>query len=520
MDHLGHIASVLVEAYGPAVYQWSVNKLKTVYDNYQANRARSNVMSSYERLDLEPSNANFPRKASRILARRYKRPFIRARRTLTRRRTGRRYGQRRFKTAFRPRLARGAGRRYRRTTRRFGRRTGRVGRRGRRYGRVKRQTFKAKVRKIVGNCFNQFFVWDRALLAPSWANRLTKPNLFRICSGWYGTREEMLRIMCAALSGPSSTAGTDQNLNRHIWIQKCVENFTLHTPSKVPVFYKLYRISLKCADRGSTGGTYVEGTLPFASGSATATANLPSASYWSFWDQASRQGATVSGYLPVGTNQVLAYNTAGTLAAPTTGAIFESGNNGGEFTNLQFSTPLGFIFPELKRKGKIRCVSKGVLMPGMRKRFSLRTPMPPEIRPRDYISDDCQNFSKYSHFYLIRAQSVCPDFYYTVSAAANNVYNDPLWTQPSQIVMLHTRTISLRAGGDSIPTFGQCNAKGTIAAQGFLDVNYGLLDNGSAVATMVEATNGFYGTERVHGDTTVATSGPLAAVSSRVGTAF
>ena len=470
--------------------------------------------SGYEPINLDPVNPNFaPRKAPggfrRLIAgRRYARP-----RSIVRRRTRRGYGRRRFKTSFRARIPRRTTRRYRRTTRRFGRR-GRIGRGGRRYGRVKRQTFKARVRKIIGNCFNQVMLWDNALMSCAFASRLTKPNLCRIASGWYGTREEMLRIMSAVISGPSTSTGSDMNLNRHVWIQKCMDNFHLHTPGKVPVFYKLYRLSLKCNDRGATGGTYVEGTLPFSSGSATDATNTPDASYWSFWDQTSRQAQTGSGYLPLSGDGILAKNIPGaSYVAPTAGSDFEAGNTSAGTPSLfHFSTPLSFIFPELKRKCKIRLVSKGVLLPGMKKKITVRTPYPAELRPRDYISDECPNFSKYSHFYFLRAVTRSPDSKYGLGA--DNTYFSPFSIQPAQIVVGHLRRFAIRASGDSIPSFTCAASKDTVVNNGWLGSSFGFISSGSEVSYS-DTTALFYSSSSMRGDVPICSSGALAAVTTR-----
>jgi len=381
-----------------------------------------------------------------------------------------------------------------------------------------RQGFKAKVRKIVGNCFNGLRTWDFALITPTYANRILAPNLSRVISGWYGTREEMLRIINASLTGPSTTAGTDLNLNRHVWIQSCRDTFTLSTPCKMPVMYKLYRCTLKCKERGATSGVYVEGTLPFATGSATAAANLPTASHWDFFQQNMRTGNfTGSGvYMTTSDDAALMINQQGTYAPPIAGALWESGNNGSVGPQFHLNTPLGFIFPEMKKKLRVQCVSKGVLRPGIHKRVSFRTRMPPELRPRDYIADKCENFSPYSHFYFLRAYSVHPDFYYSTAVATNVVYAPQFQMHPAQVSILHERSIGVRSGGDSIPSFGLCLAKGATSAQGFLDSHYGLIDSGSAALVMVENTLGYYASTSRHGDTAMMCSGPTLSITSRV----
>lgn len=384
----------------------------------------------------------------------------------------------------------------------------------------RRQGMKAKVRKIVGNCFNQINIWEDVLFAPAFASRLTNPTLFRIISGWFNTREEILRILNATLSGPSTTPGTDLNLNRHVWVQRAYDKLTLHTPGKLPVRYKLYRMRLKCRDNGATQGVYVEGTLPFAVGSAQAAANLPSGSYWDFWNQTSRQGGDQSGFMPLYADGILAKNVSGVaVTAPTPGSDFEAGNNSaGTIANFHEHTSLPFIFPELKRKCVVECVSKGVLLPGRRKVITVPNRMPPEFRPRDYISDNCPNFSRYSYFYFLRAYCHGPDFRY--GQATDNVFLPSVrYSHPVEVVCHMEKTFNFRAGGDSIPTFSFSQSKGDPAMDGWLGPNYGLLDSGSAVA-YADATAGFYSTAAKTGDVAVASSGCIGAITSRVVRSF
>jgi len=285
----------------------------------------ADAMDGYERLDLEPTSSAFPSKArsrrrrtvgGRIRPYRYKRPA-----------GGRAGGRRKYRRGKATRRVR----RYRGRARRSGLRGRRFGGRGRNRRLRRRQGLKAKVRKIVGSCFNQVKVAQSFLLAPAFADRIQKPVLFRVCSSWFNVREDFLRLMNGTFSGPSTTVGTDLFTNKHLWPQSCYQQIDLSTPSQFGCRYKLYKCSLKCRENGNgTSGTYVEGTLPFALGSAFSNDNAPTHAMWGFFNQDSRlvTGPFVADdttYMPFSSDGQLAkngFNSGGTVT-PAAGSDFE-----------------------------------------------------------------------------------------------------------------------------------------------------------------------------------------------------
>jgi len=532
MSWLGYAASVLAAKYGPVVYGWGARKLQEAYGrlyHHVTERERidqesgfphdprvSDGMSTYERLDLEPSNPNFPRRRTRRIKAGTRnaslgRPF------LTARRVGRKIGRRirRYRRTGRRAIRRYRGRRARigrpgLRGRRFGRRN-----RGRRFGR-KRMSFKSRVRKITGSCFNQILIREQAIAAPylsagsdavtRFGNtvRMNYPDLFRVCSNWFNTRDEFLRLCSAMLTGPYATAGTGQNMNLHIWPQKVVQTIMLRNPTNTPVMYKLYMCRLKCDDEGagsSSAWAQADG-LPIPSGSNGSLLNpaqQPNASYWEFFDQSTRQNASAQGGLPLGSDAMLATNVDGTYSAPGYGqsSVWEGLNDSvAQDGAWHWHTPLSFIFPNMRKKLHVKCVSSGRIGGYGTRKTVIRVPYPSEVRPRDYFTSSCSNFSKYSYFFFIRAigQKVAayqPAINAVITDGNQSNYLNQFQRAPVTLQFYCQRKYQIRAGGDSQPTFGSCDQDGQSISGGWLGEGSGFLSppSGAGYANPVVLTN-------------------------------
>jgi len=451
---------------------------------------KSRTVASYDPDDYIPRKATGTARM-RILRRRYRRPGRSVRRGGRRVRRTRRYRRYRKRVVRRARGRRSRARSSRLRGKRFRGRRVRAGRRGRRVRR--RQGFAAKVRKITGDCFNSFVVRDRANVRGTHA----LPRMFRIVSEWDHTREFFLRILYSYLGGPSTTAGTDLNINRHVWIQGGIKNSGIFiNNSSVPVKYRLYVCQLKCEDQGGTAGVFAEGTasapgILFATGSANAPGNRPSAAYWGFWDQTSR-GAS-RGFYQTLTDPMLVSSVAPTAASIYEGCdSFNTAPGSVDHTN----TPLSFIFPEMRKKLRTRLVAKGYLPGYGRRGYRYSVSCPSELRPADWISDRCQNFSHHSYFLLLRAESVstwAPTAATFASAGALAPLAqppNPFIEVPVNLIMSRRTVIRVRASGDHLPSFNQANRFDPIASpQGGWDNVGGLL---STTPVTFQSTIDFY----------------------------
>jgi len=451
---------------------------------------KSRTVASYDPDDYIPRKATGTA-SMRILRRRYRRPGRALRRRGRRVRRARRYRRYRRRVVRRARGRRSCTRSSRVRGKRFRGRRFRARRGGRRVRR--RQGFAAKVRKITGDCFNSFVIRDRANFVGTHA----LPRLFRIASEWDHTREFFLRILYSYLGGPSSTAGTDLNNNRHVWIQGGIRNAgMMMNNGSTPVKYRLYVCQLKCEDQGGVAGVFSEGTpaapgLPFGTGSAHLAGNRPSAAYWGFWDQTSR-GASRGYY------QTLSTPVLTSSVAPTVGSIYEGCDTlntaPGSVDNT--TTPLSFIFPEMRKKLRVRLVARGYLPGYGRKAYRYSVSCPSELRPADWISDRCQSFSRHSYFLLLRAENVSPwaptasTFASAGALAPADRPPNPFIEPPVNLIMSRRTTVRIRASGDHLPSFNSGNRFDPVQSPqgGFGDIG-GLSGNSATWQTTIDFPN-------------------------------
>jgi len=313
--------------------------------------------------------------------------------------------------------------------------------------------------------------------------------IFRIISNWYNTREDMLRLLNGTMSGPSTTAGTDLNLNRHLWLQGGVKVVqTIRNPCSYPQHVTIYKHNLKCPDSGQTRGIYVEGTLPFAVGSAMDVSNQPWNEYWDFFDQSSRQAMGSAGdtaYMKFTGDEQMTFNSTGGYGSSlfTPGNKWEVGSGNTSSMDFRETAKLSWLFPEMRKKLKTRVVFSG-WVPAMGSRsFTYSATMPSELRPRDYITNDCMNFSKHSYFLSMRAYApkVLDSAFSATGqdSAVPGLNNLPygFWRPPAMVSLVEARTYRFRRAGDSIPSFGSADGFAnatTAAAGGWLGPNWGL----------------------------------------------
>lgn len=359
---------------------------------------------------------------------------------------------------------------------------------------------KQKIRKIVGDCYNQIRINDVAMLfAGSFGvdRKLDtiNPHMFRIASSWYGTREEILRLLNASLSGPSGTVTSQLGQNSHLWpMGGCAHRITLRNPTNYGIRFKLYVMHLKCDDAGYVPGVYVEPTLPFATGSAFNANNVPSASYWKFFTQDSREGGGGNILTPCVSDPTFATNIGGAYTAPTANSAWESSNTGTTIRRFDVvDTPLTWIFPDLKRKLKVKVIGSGRIGGGSSTVIRYNAPLPPEIRPRDYISDGKTNFSKYSYFFFIRAKAD-PISARLLDAGSGTTFPEAKYVAPAvclpvQLLVDNLRTFRFRASGDSLPTFQACWEDNAAAANGWLGGSSGFVDNGTYTSSNILIDN-------------------------------
>lgn len=334
-------------------------------------------------------------------------------------------------------------------------------------------SFKNKVRKIVGDCYNQVILYDQALITNSLgdaaANGTTR--LFRVATGWQNVREELLLLMNATLSAADIAA------NRHLWLQGQIkEHIRIRNPTNVPIHVELVKCTLKkCgSEYGYSAGVYNPGTLPFVTGSANANNNRPEddARYWTFWDQSSRESGA-GAFVALNADHYLMHNSGGVYDLPTVANSWErSDANLATFASyLHTNDPLSWVFPKLRAKCRIRTVFKGWIGPEGNKAINVPISVPREIRPRDIVANTWNNWrGGQSYFYFIRvhAKTNCAWNGNTQQVASSRPAGTYLGLdcEPlSQVVLQSYRKYGIRAGSDSLPTFQWMNLKAALGQQ-------------------------------------------------------
>lgn len=314
-------------------------------------------------------------------------------------------------------------------------------------------SFGARVRKEVGQAYNQLIISDYGRIGPSPTQQGTFPDIFRVISGWYGTREEQLRLMNAFLTQTQVDANTAMfNIGHEMRIRM--------TPLvNQRIVFKLYRCNLRSAAMNpklNATGVYVPPTIPFAAGSAGDANALPTSGNWGFFWQNLRQGSAPDVVASIPNDGVMTANGYGAgYAAPVQGSAFESLIAG--YYHHQYS--LSHIFPLMKKFLRTKCIKKGILLPGKASVVIDRPPFPKIMKPSTLVDNGTSNFSKHSYFYIMRAWCEPYDVGQighapgTLGEAAWDDY-PAAWSRPPAVVRLDSRrTLKFRSFGDSKPNY-------------------------------------------------------------------
>ena len=379
-------------------------------------------------------------------------------------------------------------------------------------------TFKNRVRNIVGDCFNQLIIHDECLQAPNrivssqgaaYGQFVCSSALCRIISGWFGTRETFAKLMSCAITQAMYDANT------HVWPSSWTTKWRVSNPTNYAIKYKLYKMTIKCDDSGGTPGVW-DGGIPFQTGSANMAAsgddgNAPYADYWAFFGQAPRDVA--SSMISVSNDAYMTTNVT-THRAPV-GAVWNVQVNGAGFDwespsftgtggnvpvdfGYYFRQPLSYVFPRLRKKLSVRCVSSKRLLPFASTSFTVKNRVVKEIIPHSWTNNQTLNFiGKVSHFYFLRAVS-------SKTAAMRNgvgaggqsagalgpagselpIYLDPFYPRPAQLILSKVDTIKFRTAGDGNANYMRCQAgngpptPASVSGNGVFISNEGLIETG------------------------------------------
>lgn len=278
-------------------------------------------------------------------------------------------------------------------------------------------------------------------------------DLFRIASGWNLARPEMVRLINGFLTGPSTTAGTQQSLNTPLYFKALKYWLRIRNPTNRAVRYKLYKCTLNHDTAGGTRMIYTESTATWncqqnymGASLYDVVGNWPGSEHWKFWAQRDLYGSGANSMVtgarvPYPPDQMLIQNNGqdDIVLAPCGDDVVTTGGSGhsafscfesnpqpvasaaslNRTSFLHRSLPLGRIFPYMRKQLKVQVVASGSLAPfGSRQhRFSHR--MPRQLNPMEYILNDSnaalaptRGFMKgLSHFFVIRAY--CPVPLYT-----------------------------------------------------------------------------------------------------------
>lgn len=318
-------------------------------------------------------------------------------------------------------------------------------------------------------------------------------DLFRLASGWMLSRQEMVRLINGFMSGPSTTAGTQQSSDSPLFFKSLKYWLRIRNPTNYPVRYKLYKCTLNHDDVGGTQSIYDEGTVSFNVGHNylggslySAQGNYPGSSFWKFWQQRDQFGAGAAArtggppYLPFLSDQMVVQNDGldnlplaptGDTTVSTTGSLLNAhtcfedmpapADIGQTSLNrtafLHRSEPLTRIFPSMRKQLTVRVVASGRLGAFQSKRHRFRHRMPRSVKPLAYLLNDTNStysgrtFMKgLSHFFVIRAYSP-PPASLNVNPTTSNTFGTEWTCYSPQLAFDWTKTFECRIAGDTLP---------------------------------------------------------------------
>lgn len=357
---------------------------------------------------------------------------------------------------------RGKGR-MRRTRSTGGRVLRRSGYRRRYGGRSKRKATKPlraatarAVRKEVGDCYNQLVADEQVMISPlkqdvdyTKTDEPYAPFIFRMTQAF--------NSKCDWLPTLYHTSDSSQRAaNMHYYPERCTIEFTFHNPATYPVYLKVDKLQYRQSKH------HVEMNPAVYQSPVTIIGDLAAGD--NFWGQTTRQNCGASLF---DTDNVLALNYMGQTdpgyVNPTS-----SRDSASPFANInkwewwrstmpnmtQFSTPLGFIFPLLRKEFKISKYIRMKVPPGgtrtVRKTFTKES-MIPWLAYQD--SHEWPVVSKHT-FALFWRQYTMPCGTYTYPLD-QTTYKDDFMFKPPPAGLIATKrvTIRWRASGDQKPSF-------------------------------------------------------------------
>lgn len=319
-------------------------------------------------------------------------------------------------------------------------------------------------------------------------------DLFRLASGWMLSRQEIVRLINGFATGPSTTAGTQMNLDSPLFFKALKYWLRIRNPTNNSVRYKLYKCTINHDSTGGTQSIYDESTMSFNVGHNymstslyAVPGNYPGSSFWKFWAQRDRFGAgansrTTAALQPFLSDQMVMQNdgldnyplpptgdtvvtTAGSLLSAHTmyEAVPAPADVGAtsllRTAFLHRSMPLGRIFPAMRKQLTVRVVASGRLGPYQSKQHRFSHRMPRSVKPLRYILNDTNStysgftFQKgVSHFFIIRAYSPpSTSFDDGGGVSSSNTFLSQWATQAPQLVFDWRKRFECRVAGDSVP---------------------------------------------------------------------
>lgn len=343
-------------------------------------------------------------------------------------------------------------------------------------------------------------------------------DLLRLASGWMLSRQEIVRLINGFMTGPSTTAGTQMNLNNPMFFRPLRYSVRIRNPTNVPVRYKIYKCTLLADAVGGTPSVYTEGTTSFNVGhnymgvsTYDPLGNYPGSQFWKFWQQRNVYGQSANSRLtaalsPFSPDLPLTQNdgfdspiiaptgdnltpTAGT--AMTAHLLWETVPNptgGALLSSTQFlhrSMPLTRLFPGMRKQLSVRVVASGRLQGFSARSHRFKHRMPRSIRPLDWILNDSalgttsRSYMKgLSHFFIVRAYTPPPAGQRSPDAAEEDIFLTQWSNVTPQLICDWTKSFQCRIANDTFASYMAAYDHVAAGAYSYLGENQGGFRNG------------------------------------------
>lgn len=310
------------------------------------------------------------------------------------------------------------------------------------------------MRKVVGDCYNQHTYnvqWEH--FSPTFANRLSYPHLFGICTHWFQDRADYMNAINRFMTA-------DQyDKNTHLYPQNCHTKIFIRNPHVAPLHLELIKMTVKCSG-GVASGAYVAPTTTTMAAPSLATLNeLTKVAFDQRMRDADASGLIITASVA---DNILAQNinpdgsTNWHNPYPGSGSPWEqfqvatAANTMNEAIACKMR--LSWIFPRIHEKFELKTVFRGWIKGWGQRAIKVPEKWPEMITPQQMADVNNATYRKgESHFYFMRAY--CKVDIGTNEGTVATTTDTTYRLFPAYVQMRLSRQIGCRQSGDHVPTY-------------------------------------------------------------------